>query len=247
MSAEGGQLRKVRRAYVNVPSTVARDSRLSFRARGVLVYLLDKPDGWRVRAESIAADGQEGRVAVQAALRELAERGYYRRVIARTEDRRRLTTITEVSDEPVEAWATRTSAEGGDSAEVPETEAAPDMPDVCGDQVCGSTSLDAGPVDATSCDALSTTEKYHREVEVLPPNPQRFAPGESCSESKRPHANCRGCGTTRRAQRAAAEAGAWPAWCGVCSEATRMGENDDGLPYRCPACHPMEVRSAAAG
>jgi hypothetical protein len=29
-----------------------------------------------------------------------------------------------------------------------------------------------------------------------------------------------------------------PDWCGACHEATRMLESMDGLPYRCPICHP---------
>lgn len=32
-----------------------------------------------------------------------------------------------------------------------------------------------------------------------------------------------------------------PAWCGDCDEHTRQRENDAGLPYRCPKCHPLAV------
>jgi len=32
-----------------------------------------------------------------------------------------------------------------------------------------------------------------------------------------------------------------PAWCGECHEPTRMRENIDEAPYRCPACHPAGV------
>jgi DNA-binding transcriptional ArsR family regulator len=34
-----------------------------------------------------------------------------------------------------------------------------------------------------------------------------------------------------------------PQWCGTCDERTRLREDADGHPYRCPACHPL---SAAA-
>jgi hypothetical protein len=30
-----------------------------------------------------------------------------------------------------------------------------------------------------------------------------------------------------------------PPWCGTCDERTRMRENTEGAPYRCPACHPL--------
>lgn len=34
-----------------------------------------------------------------------------------------------------------------------------------------------------------------------------------------------------------------PEWCGKCDERTRLGELDDGRPYRCTACHPLMVRA----
>jgi hypothetical protein len=64
--------------YVAFPNDTANDVRLSFRARGVLAYLLARPPGWRFAAARIASDGTEGREAVAAALRELAAAGYYR-------------------------------------------------------------------------------------------------------------------------------------------------------------------------
>ena len=32
-----------------------------------------------------------------------------------------------------------------------------------------------------------------------------------------------------------------PPWCGKCEERTRQLENAEGLPYRCPRCHPLAV------
>lgn len=109
--ADGG-IRKVRqRPYLNVPSATIRDGRVSFRARGILAYLLDKPDGWRVRALSIATDGTEGRDAIQTALRELAAAGYIRTTRAQSTDGR-WTTYTEVSEDAIPEWATGSTAPG---------------------------------------------------------------------------------------------------------------------------------------
>jgi hypothetical protein len=98
-------LRKRARSYLNVPSATVTDDRLSFKARGILAYLLDKPAGWDVRSVSIAADSQsDGKAPVQAGLRELARAGYYRIERRRLLDGR-LVTGTAVSEEPVASWA----------------------------------------------------------------------------------------------------------------------------------------------
>jgi hypothetical protein len=57
--------------------SIIADDRLSYRALGLLVYLLDKPDNWRVEATDLGrGDSREGRDAIRTALTELAERGY---------------------------------------------------------------------------------------------------------------------------------------------------------------------------
>jgi len=99
-----GGLRKRAHSYLNVPSATVTDGRLSFKARGILAYLLDKPAGWDVRSVSIAADSPDGKAAVQAGLRELARAGYYRIERRRLLDGR-LVTGTAVSEEPVASWA----------------------------------------------------------------------------------------------------------------------------------------------
>lgn len=35
-----------------------------------------------------------------------------------------------------------------------------------------------------------------------------------------------------------------PNWCGICDERTRQREDNQGLPYRCPQCHPLEATQA---
>lgn len=110
----GGGLRHRHREhpFVTIDSATVNDARLSFRARGVLAYLLNKPDGWVVRAETIAKDGTEGRAAIEAALRELRAAGYYR------VERRRIggkwRSGGTISETPVPEWAERYAAAEGD-------------------------------------------------------------------------------------------------------------------------------------
>lgn len=98
-------VRHNRRAhYVHVESTTVRDTSISFRALGLLTYLLDQREGWQVRSDQLSkGEGREGRGAVRTALRELAAKGYYRL------ERRRLRSGkcvmgTAVSEYPVEQW-----------------------------------------------------------------------------------------------------------------------------------------------
>jgi hypothetical protein len=74
---------------------VALDSALSFRARGVLLFLLAEPDKTYTAAD-IAAAGLEGRDAIRTALEELAAAGYYNMARVRGADGR-IRTGTQVS------------------------------------------------------------------------------------------------------------------------------------------------------
>ncbi|MFZ3557232.1 hypothetical protein [Streptomyces sp. BH055] len=91
--------------YVPVQSSTVRDTRLSYRALGLLTYCLDQADSWNVRSEQLSrGEGREGRDAVRKALHELAANGYYR-----LERRRFLDGTTAmgaaVSHTPVKQWA----------------------------------------------------------------------------------------------------------------------------------------------
>ncbi len=74
-----------RRRWTSVSNGLIEDGSISFRARGLLVWLLSKPDGWSVRSDAIAASSTEGRDAVRTALRELEAAGYIKREKARDE------------------------------------------------------------------------------------------------------------------------------------------------------------------
>jgi hypothetical protein len=123
--AEG--LRKRKRPFVQVDRITVRDTHISFRALGVLTWILDRPEGWRFKADNMATLGRhdgpldakgkktylsadrgpyerEGRDAIRVALRELGAAGYYRL------ERRRMLDGTmsmgaAISEDPVEAWA----------------------------------------------------------------------------------------------------------------------------------------------
>lgn len=63
--------------YTTIHNDVLGDERLSFKARGLLVYILSKPDHWQVRESQLAnASDVDGVTAVRSGLNELKECGY---------------------------------------------------------------------------------------------------------------------------------------------------------------------------
>jgi hypothetical protein len=85
--------------FTQIRNEVLRDQRLSFKARGVLAYVLSMPDNWRSTAEDIASQGKEGRDAIRTALKELEELGYVQRRKVRGPDGR-IATVTTIFDVP---------------------------------------------------------------------------------------------------------------------------------------------------
>lgn len=107
----GGIRRGPRRAdqFTILSNDVLNDKRLSFRARGVLIWLLSKPADWRTRSESIAAQSdKDGRDSIRSAMRELAELGYLVREKSQDKVTGHWSTTSTVYEEPI--------IEGADSA-----------------------------------------------------------------------------------------------------------------------------------
>jgi len=63
--------------YVLIPNEAVQNHALSFKARGVLAYLLSQPDHWTISSFSLARmAAQDGREAIRTALLELEQHGY---------------------------------------------------------------------------------------------------------------------------------------------------------------------------
>src|SRR6187200_3176088 len=63
--------------YTILTRATLDDTRLSWKARGLLSYLLSKPDHWQVSIRHLTAQSKrDGRSAVQSALQELQRYGY---------------------------------------------------------------------------------------------------------------------------------------------------------------------------
>lgn len=79
---------------------VAQDRTLTFKARGLHVYMLSKPSGWKFSASEIARDQGVGRDLVETGLKELKDHGLYE-VVQERDDRGRFETFGRVYAVPL--------------------------------------------------------------------------------------------------------------------------------------------------
>lgn len=82
---------RAERDFTIIRNATLRDARLTFKARGLLAFILSQPEGYRVSAEELAEEGPDGRDAIRSALREMEAAGYLRREKRRTKDGRLMT------------------------------------------------------------------------------------------------------------------------------------------------------------
>jgi hypothetical protein len=68
--------RKRSAEFAIIPNAIAANNNLSFDARGLLVYLLSRPNDWKVLAKNIQSEGGIGRDKAYRLLNELIDAGY---------------------------------------------------------------------------------------------------------------------------------------------------------------------------
>jgi DnaD/phage-associated family protein len=65
--------------YFSLRIKTAQDTRLSFEARGALIYLLSKPGNWEIQVPDLMREGHCGRDRALRILKELREAGYLKK------------------------------------------------------------------------------------------------------------------------------------------------------------------------
>lgn len=86
--------------YAVIDRRPLEDDRLSWAARGVLGYLLAKPDDWALRIENLRRHGDLGRDALYGILKQLRHYGYVERRVMRDEKGRITQTLYVVYEVP---------------------------------------------------------------------------------------------------------------------------------------------------
>lgn len=62
--------------FARIPNVLLCDPSLTWKAKGILCYLLSKPDYWQARERDIEQRGADGATAVSSGLKEIRQAGY---------------------------------------------------------------------------------------------------------------------------------------------------------------------------
>ncbi|GIT98820.1 helix-turn-helix domain-containing protein [Sulfurovum sp. TSL1] len=80
----GKLIKKFKNNFTQVPNTIIKDKRLSFKAKGLYMHLVSKPDNWVYYVKEFEKSSKDGRDSIQSGLKELEKYEYLIRV--RTKD-----------------------------------------------------------------------------------------------------------------------------------------------------------------
>lgn len=71
--------------YVQINKNVLNDARISFKAKGLMAYLLSLPDDWEIYESEVVKHSRDGKDSLKSAIKELIEAGYIERTRVRDE------------------------------------------------------------------------------------------------------------------------------------------------------------------
>lgn len=90
---------KKQREYVSIANAILQNKTLTWEARGIMAYLLSKPDGWECRNYDLVNQGPAGEHTIKRILKELREAGYIHRFKI-SKGRGKIQWITEIYETP---------------------------------------------------------------------------------------------------------------------------------------------------
>lgn len=72
--------------FVQIDKLFLSDNKVSFKAKGILAYILSKPDGWTIRVNDLVKRSADGKAAIGSGIDELMLHGYIFKYQDRKED-----------------------------------------------------------------------------------------------------------------------------------------------------------------
>lgn len=73
--------------FVMIDRRPVDNAELSFKAKGILTYLMSRPDGWEVSVTDLVRHGTDGEASIRAGLKELRDAGHMKYTTSRKEGR----------------------------------------------------------------------------------------------------------------------------------------------------------------
>lgn len=70
---------KCSRNFTTISNSILYDSNISFKAKGILIYMISRPDDWTFYENEIAKNGVDGVKSIRSGIKELIIRGYIKR------------------------------------------------------------------------------------------------------------------------------------------------------------------------
>ncbi|MEY8737165.1 DnaD domain protein [Lactobacillus sp. AN1001] len=102
------RIKKLRQKnFTIVDNTVIDDTELSWKAKGVFLYLWSKSDEWQFYEVEVAKHAKDGRDSLRSALKELETKGYLKRVRNRNDKGQVTTSDWILSEKPMSEKATQ--------------------------------------------------------------------------------------------------------------------------------------------
>lgn len=97
---------KRRTNFTMISNVGLRDERLSYKAKGLLAYMLSLPDDWIFYESELVKHSVDGKASVKSGLKELQDAGYLTRQRKRNDKGQLKETLWEISDEPMSDYPT---------------------------------------------------------------------------------------------------------------------------------------------
>lgn len=79
-------IKNANKFYTNISNELVQDENLSWKARGIFVYLWSQANEWQFYVSEIARHSPDGERALRSGLKELEDRGYLKRVNRKNPD-----------------------------------------------------------------------------------------------------------------------------------------------------------------
>lgn len=111
--------------FTMINNQAVTDPSLSWKAKGILLYMRSRPDDWQFYSTEVAKRATDGRASLMAGLRELQERGYLKRRQGKIENGKFGDLEWTIADTPAFLPQTDFPAAEKPAAEKPSTENQP--------------------------------------------------------------------------------------------------------------------------